>query len=110
MTITAVAREYHPYGVSALAFWSTTAEVREETFAKLRAEAPISWQPPIEGAIVPAERDGVWAVTSHELISYVSKNPQLFASGQGHQMEDVPEEIYEASSSFLAMDAPRHQV
>lgn len=110
MTVTAVAREFHPYRISDLAFWAKTAEEREETFRKLRAEAPISWQPIIEGALVPSERDGLWAVTSHELIGYVSKNPQLFSSAQGHQMEDVPEEIYEASSSFLAMDAPRHPI
>lgn len=110
MTITAVPREFSPYRISELSFWAKTAEEREATFAKLRAESPISWQPMIEGALVPSEKDGVWAVTSHELVTYVSKNPQLFASGQGHQMEDVPEDIYEASSSFLAMDAPRHPI
>ncbi|GAB4008814.1 cytochrome P450 [Nocardioides ultimimeridianus] len=108
MTVTAVPREFHPYRVSELSFWAKTAEEREETFAKLRAEAPISWQPTIEGALIPPEHDGLWVVTTHELIQHVSKNPQLFCSGQGFQMEEVPEDVNEAAGSFLGMDAPRH--
>ena len=114
MTITengaGVARAFHPDSVSELSFWAKTAEEREETFKKLRAEAPISWHRPIEGALMPSENEGVWVVTSHELIQQVSKNPQLFCSGQGMQMEEVPEDIYEAATSFLGMDAPRHAV
>ncbi len=34
--------------------------------------------------------------------------PELFCSGQGIQLEDVPDEFLEAASSFLAMDGPRH--
>jgi cytochrome P450 len=109
MTALQVSRAYHPDSISELAFWAKTAEEREETFRKLRAEAPISWHPPIQGALIPPENDGVWAVTSHELITYVSKNPQLFCSGQGFQMEEVPEDVNEAAGSFLGMDAPRHQ-
>ena len=108
MTTAAVKRDYHPDSISDLSFWAATAEEREKTFRKLRAEAPISWHPPIQGALIPPENDGVWAVTSHELITYVSKNPQLFCSGQGFQMEEVPEDVNEAAGSFLGMDAPRH--
>jgi cytochrome P450 len=110
MTMTTSHPAYHPLSVSHLAFWAATAEEREETFKKLRAQAPISYQRPIEGALIPSENDGVWAVTSHELISYVSKNPQLFCSSQGFQMEEVPEDVNEAAGSFLGMDAPRHPV
>lgn len=110
MTVTAVPREFHPYRISDLSFWAMTAEEREETFAKLRAEAPISWQPTIEGALIPPENEGLWVVTNHELVNYVSKNPELFCSGQGFQMEEVPEDVNEAAGSFLGMDAPRHPV
>lgn len=102
------ARSYDPLPVSQLSFWAMTAEEREETFAMLRRERPVSWHPPLEGALMPPENDGVWVVTSHELISYVSKNPQLFCSGQGFQFEEVPEDVLEAAGSFLGMDAPRH--
>jgi cytochrome P450 len=110
MTSTPTSRPYDELSVSPLSFWAETAEEREETFKILRKQRPISWHPPLEGALIPPENEGVWVVTTHELISYVSKNPQLFCSGQGFQFEEVPEDINEAAGSFLGMDAPRHQV
>ncbi|MBH0776700.1 cytochrome P450 [Nocardia bovistercoris] len=110
MTATAepTVRTYDPLSISPLAFWSATAEERDETFRVLRAERPVSWHPPIEGALMPPENAGVWAVTSHRLIAEVSKKPEIFCSGLGIQLEEVPADILEAASSFLAMDAPRH--
>jgi cytochrome P450 len=110
MTIEALnpTRPYDPVSISPLQFWATTADEREKSFKVLRDERPISWHPPIEGALIPAPVDGVWAVTRHEDISYVSKNPDLFCSGQGVMIEAVPEDILDAAQSFLAMDAGRH--
>lgn len=108
--IKSAARSYDPLSISPLAFWSQTAEERDETFRVLRAERPVSWHPPIEGALMPPENEGVWAVTSHRLITEVSKRPEIFCSGLGIQLEEVPMDILEAASSFLAMDAPRHPV
>jgi cytochrome P450 len=101
-------RAYDPLSVSPLAFWAQTAEEREETFRVLRAERPVSWHPPIEGALVPPENDGVWVVTRHEHITEVSKNPEIYCSGRGFQFEEIPEDVNEAAGSFLGMDAPRH--
>ena len=101
-------RAYDPLSVSPLAFWAQTAEEREETFRVLRAERPVSWHPPLEGALVPPENDGVWVVTRHEHITEVSKNPEIYCSGQGFQFEEIPEDVNEAAGSFLGMDAPRH--
>ncbi|WP_067904915.1 cytochrome P450 [Nocardia vaccinii] len=101
-------RGYDPLSISPLSFWAQTADEREETFRVLRAERPVSWHPPIEGALMPPENEGVWAVTSHRLITEVSKQPGIFCSGLGIQLEEVPTDILEAASSFLAMDAPRH--
>ena len=103
-----LARSYDPVSISPLSFWSATAEEREESFKILRDERPLSWHPPIEGALMEAEIDGLWAVTRHEDIAYVSKNPQLFCSGQGVMIEAVPEDILEAAQSFLAMDGSQH--
>jgi cytochrome P450 len=101
-------RAYDPLSISSLSFWAQTAEEREETFKVLRRERPLSWHRPLEGGLMPPDNDGVWVVTSHELIQYVSKNPQLFCSGEGFQFEEVPEDILEAAGSFLGMDSPRH--
>ena len=110
MTTLPATRAYDELSVSPVSFWATTAEEREETFKVLRKERPISWHPPLEGALIPPENEGVWVVTTHELITQVSKNPELFCSGQGFQFEEVPPDVNEAAGSFLGMDAPRHQV
>lgn len=94
--------------ISPLSFWSQTAADRENSFKILRDERPVSWHAPLEGGLMAAEQDGFWAVTRHEDIATVSRNPDLFCSGQGVMMEEVPSDILEAAQSFLAMDAPRH--
>ncbi|EHB49823.1 Linalool 8-monooxygenase [Mycolicibacterium rhodesiae JS60] len=101
-------RPYDPVSISPVEFWAMTADEREESFKTLRDERPLSWHPPIEGGLLPVEIDGVWAVTRHEDISYVSKNPELFCSGQGVMIEAVPDDILDVAQSFLAMDGPQH--
>ncbi len=101
--------DFDPVDLSSLAFWGTPMAERDASFALLRAKRPISWHRPPEGMLMPGEDDpGFWAVVRHEDIAHVSKNPKIFCSGQGVQFQDAPEEILEATQSFLAMDAPRH--
>lgn len=107
-TLEPTAREFDPLSVSPLSFWAQPAEEREATFRTLREERPISWHPPLEGALMPPENDGVWVVTTHELITEVSRNPERFCSGEGFQFEEAPPDLTEAAGSFLGMDAPRH--
>lgn len=99
---------FDPVSISPVSFWELTAEEREHHFKILRDERPVSWHPPIEGTLIPAPVDGVWAVTRNEDISYVSKNPDIFSSAQGVQIEAVPEDILDAAESFLGMDGARH--
>jgi cytochrome P450 len=99
---------FDPISVSPLSFWQLTAEEREPHFKILRDERPVSWHPPIEGTMMPAPVDGVWAVTRNEDIVQVSKNPELFCSGQGVIIEAVPEDLLDAAQSFLAMDGEKH--
>jgi cytochrome P450 len=105
--MTAAHPAYDPISLSPLAFWAQTAKQRETSFKTLRDERPVSWHPPLEGALMMAEQDGFWAVTRHSDVQAVSKNPTLFCSGRGVMMEEVPAELLEAAQSFLAMDAPR---
>lgn len=101
-------RTYDPVSISPLSFWSDTSEGREKSFKILRDERPVSWHPPIAGALMMPEIDGVWAVTRNEDIAYVSKNPDLFCSGQGVMIEAVPDDILDAAQSFLAKDGAAH--
>ncbi|QTI68992.1 cytochrome P450 [Gordonia polyisoprenivorans] len=102
-------RTYDPLSISELSFWSTTAEEREKVFGVLRAERPLSWHAPMQGGLLVPEVDGVWAATSHELIRAVSLDPATYSSAQGVTMEDMPEDLVEAASSFLGMDDPKHK-
>lgn len=105
----AQSRTYDPIDLSARAFWSTTADDRERSFAVLRAERPVSWHRPFEDAMLPDPNDrGYWAVTRRADIVAVSRNNEVFISGKGVMFENYPEELLEASQSFLAMDPPRH--
>jgi cytochrome P450 len=101
--------EYDAIPLSSMAFWASTAEEREESFAVLRRERPVSWHPPFEGALMPHDDDpGYWAVVGHADVVTVSRTPEVFCSGQGVMLEDVPQMVLDAAQSFLAMDAPRH--
>lgn len=103
------ARSYDPIDISSKAFWSTTAAEREKSFAQLRAQRPVSWHRPVEETLMPDPEDpGYWAVTRHADIQAVSRDSETFLSGKGVLFDTVPEELLEASQSFLAMDAPRH--
>jgi cytochrome P450 len=99
---------FDPVSISPLSFWALTAEEREPFFKTLRDERPVSWHPPIEGTLIPAPVDGVWAITRNEDIAYVSKNPEIFSSAHGVQIEAVPEDILDAAQSFLGMDGAKH--
>lgn len=106
---TTVQRSYSRVDVSSTAFWAMPAIEREKSFARLRAEEPVSWQRPADGGLMPIEDDdGLWAVTRHADITEVSHKPEIYCSGQGVQMENIPEMFLEPTQSFLAMDAPRH--
>ncbi|MGH8974870.1 MAG: cytochrome P450, partial [Acidimicrobiia bacterium] len=91
-------------------FWNLTAEERDERFAVLRRERPVSWQRPAEGmATLPGREDrGYWAAVRHAEVMTVSRHPDIYCSGRGVMIEDVPEEVTEAASSFLILDHPRH--
>src|SRR5271167_5186574 len=106
-----VSRAYDAIDLSSRDFWSTTAADRERSFAVLRAERPVSWHPPVEDSLMPDPIDpGYWAVTRRSDIVTVSRDNDVFLSGKGVLFETVPEELLEASQSFLAMDPPRHTV
>src|SRR3954452_9358821 len=100
--------DHDPVDLSSLAFWARSTDEREESFAELRAERPVSWHRAAEGVLEDPEAPGFWALVRHEDIAAVSKSPKLFCSGRGVQFMDAPPELLEASQSFLAMDAPRH--
>ena len=102
-------RPYDPADISSRAFWSTSMQEREKTFALLRAERPVSWHRPFDDQLMEDPQDyGFWAITRHADLIEVTKNHEDFRSGQGAMMENWPPEFIAASASIVAMDPPEH--
>jgi cytochrome P450 len=102
--------ETAPIDLSSMEFWALPPARREEGFAELRAQAPVSWHRQPESQLMPEAEGtgGYWAVVRYDDVREVSRDPERFCSGQGVMFEDIPTELLEASQSFLAMDDPRH--
>jgi cytochrome P450 len=93
--------------ISSRAFWSKPFHERAATWSALRAESPVSYQEKTDFGLTPQAR-GFWAVTKHADVQHVSRTPEVFCSGRGVGLGDIPVEALELNASFLVMDAPRH--
>ena len=83
---------------------------REGVFAKLRAEAPVSFHAePVPPPDVPfPQGPGFWALTRYADVMQVSRDPDTFHSAPGTNIGDIPAEIAEWLGSMINMDAPKH--
>jgi methyl-branched lipid omega-hydroxylase len=81
---------------------------RDLLFERLRSERPVSRQRGLPFLAGTRELEW-WAVTSHADVTFVSRHPELFASGRGGtNIGDIPDELAEFLGSIINMDAPRH--
>ncbi|MEQ6900422.1 cytochrome P450 [Nocardioides sp. YIM 152588] len=97
--------------ISSLKFWSQPFEVREQAFAKLRKDHPVSWHAPMEDLDHSPEdhgERGYWAVVRAEDISYVSSHHELFSSQLGFTSLHPLMSEFRAPAAFLDMDPPQH--
>ena len=90
-----------------ISYWSHGSEARADMFTLLRDQAPVVFmeEPEIEGF---PKGPGFWSVTRHADVMHVSRHPDVFCSGQGTNIPDLPQEINEFMGSMINMDAPRH--
>ncbi len=71
------------------------------TYARLRAEDPVSWWDESDGS-------GFWAVMKYRDIIDVSRDTETFTSEEGIRLEEMsPEEIH-ARRTLMEMDPPEH--
>jgi cytochrome P450 len=102
-------RPYDAEDISSRAFWSTTMDEREKTFARLRERGTITWHPPFEDSLLEDPDDhGFWAITTYDDLQAVTKRPDDFLSGPGILMESLPPQFVEMGQSIIAMDRPQH--
>ena len=90
-------------------FWIAPRNFRHDAFRSLRSADELvfydEWE--FEGSPLP-KGPGYWAVTRHEDVWAASRNPQVFISGRGVNIGDIPQEMNEFIGSMIAMDDPRH--
>ena len=88
-------------------YWSHGSEARADLFRLLRDEAPVAFTPEPEIPGFP-QGPGFWSVTRYADVMHVSRHPDLFCSGRGTNVIDMPVEVSEFMGSMINMDAPRH--
>jgi cytochrome P450 len=96
--------------LSSKEFWARSFVQRDETFARLRANAPVSWHRPLEVG-VPQEvhgEAGFWAVTRPADIRHVSLHHDIFSSALGNVRLRPLDPGERRDPSFIAMDPPEH--
>ncbi|MET0459579.1 MAG: cytochrome P450, partial [Ilumatobacteraceae bacterium] len=90
-------------------FWLTDRSVREAAFRTLRDTPGLQFFPEMvfEDSPFPAG-PGYWALARHEDVWAASRNAQLFCSGKGSNIGDLPQELNEFFGSMINMDDPKH--
>ena len=93
-------------------FWGLPEAERQQAFAQLRAEEPIRFFTErayfLDGKEVFPAGPGYWALTRHADVVEASRRADLFCSGRGASIADLPIEFNEFFGSMLHMDDPRH--
>ncbi|MGB7053271.1 MAG: cytochrome P450 [Acidimicrobiales bacterium] len=99
--------------LSDLEFWERPWSVREGAFQLLRRERPLAHfaDPDMTDVspMAPPPGPGYRAVVRHVDITEVSRNPDIYCSGQGAvSVLDLPPEMVEYFAGMISTDNPRH--
>jgi len=95
--------------LSTVEFWTAPRPWRHAAFRTLRDRPglPFYAERVIEDAPFPPG-PGYFAATRHEDVWAISRNPELFCSGKGSNIGDLPQEMNEFFGSMINMDDPKH--
>ena len=90
-------------------FWVGDRDLRESAFKQLRDMPGLHFNAErvLEDSPFPPG-PGYWSLVRHEDVWAASRNPQLFCSGQGSNIADLPQELNEFFGSMINMDDPKH--
>ncbi|MEL6984089.1 MAG: cytochrome P450, partial [Actinomycetota bacterium] len=93
-------------------FWAGPRPQREGVFAQLRASDELFFSDErgleVDGEVVLPPGPGFWSLVRHADVVEASKQPDLFCSGEGSNIGDLPVEMREFFGSMINMDDPRH--
>jgi cytochrome P450 len=95
--------------LSDIDFWLADRDWRNAAFKALRDTPgmPFYSERVIEGFPFPPG-PGYYVATRHDDVWQVSRNAQLFCSGNGSNIGDLPQEMNEFFGSMINMDDPKH--
>lgn len=93
--------------LSDMGFWERPYAEREGAFEMLRREDPIRFFEEPDTPPMP-RGGGFYALTRHRHVIAASRQPELFGSGSGTNIPDLPESFREFFGSMINMDDPRH--
>ena len=97
------------FDLSDMEFWVQPREIREGAFKTMRDTPglPFFAERELVGSPFPVG-PGYYALTRYEDVWAASRNPQLFCSGNGSNIGDMPQEMNEFFGSMINMDDPKH--
>ena len=93
--------------LSSIEFWLAGSDYRDAAFATLRQAAPVRFFEEAEFPWFP-KGPGYWALTRYDDIVEASRRPDVFCSGHGTNITDLPQQISEFFGSMINMDDPKH--
>lgn len=98
--------------LSDIEFWSESRDKRQSVFEQLRAaDEPQFFTERgvmLGDEVILEPGPGFWAITRHADVVDASRHPELFCSGKGSNIADLPEDMNEFFGSMINMDDPRH--
>ena len=91
-----------------LDWWTEGLDKRAAAFAVLRAERPVApmLMPGLPDMGIP--ETPYYSITRHADIVHASRHPELFCSGEGTNIGDLPPDFRDFFGSMINMDDPRH--
>ncbi|MEO6122906.1 MAG: cytochrome P450 [Ilumatobacteraceae bacterium] len=97
------------FDLSDFEFWNAPRDYREGAFKTLRDTPGLQFfeERALEGSPFPIG-PGYYALTRYEDVWAASRNAQLFCSGKGSNIGDMPQEMNEFFGSMINMDDPKH--
>jgi cytochrome P450 len=95
--------------ISQWEFWTGDRAARADAWRVLRDTPGLPFYPERTFADSPFDPGpGYFAVTRHEDVWHASRNAELFCSGKGSNIADLPQELNEFYGSMINMDDPKH--